>query len=178
MSYLNRKQTAWKKNRTFGDIMGGRMRPKLKDNIHKRLHSLQAPSQFEEIPILMADNPSRDYFFPASPEEIRNALQKFPDEKTGLITHIWQRKYNPRDNVQGYVVKGSGVYAIVLYPMRKDLKRYLGKTKPTEQTKKWYEGFASISMSKDGWYAHFYENTVKQYFLEHLLPDLVLNTSF
>ena len=98
--------------------MGGRMRPKLKDNIHKRLHSLQAPSQFEEIPILMADNPSRDYFFPASPEEIRNALQKFPDEKTGLITHIWLRKYNPRDNVQGYVVKGSGVYAIVLYPLQ------------------------------------------------------------
>ena len=108
--------------------MGGRMRLKLKDNIHKRLHSLQAPSKYEETPILMASNPSRDYFFPASPEEVRNALQKFPDEKTGLITHIWLRKYNPRDNVQGYVVEGSGVYAIILYPMRKDLKRYLGKT--------------------------------------------------
>lgn len=82
MSYLNRKQTAWKKSRTFGDIMGGRMRLKLKDNIHKRLHSLQAPSRYEETPILMASNPSRDYFFPASPEEVRNALQKFPDRKS------------------------------------------------------------------------------------------------
>ena len=29
----SRKQTAWKKSRTFGDIKGGRRWPKLKDNI-------------------------------------------------------------------------------------------------------------------------------------------------
>ena len=29
----NKKKTAWKKSRTFGDIKGGRMRIKLKDNI-------------------------------------------------------------------------------------------------------------------------------------------------
>ena len=28
----SKKQTAWKKSRTFGDLKGGRMRVKLKDN--------------------------------------------------------------------------------------------------------------------------------------------------
>ena len=43
----NKKKTAWKKSRTFGDIKGGRMRIKLKDNIVKREHSLLKPTEFD-----------------------------------------------------------------------------------------------------------------------------------
>lgn len=38
----SRKETAWKKNRKFGDVKGGRMRPKLADNIFNRQHNLVA----------------------------------------------------------------------------------------------------------------------------------------
>ncbi len=43
-----RKHTAWKKNRKFGDVMGGRQRPKLADNIFNRQHSLTAPDKGQE----------------------------------------------------------------------------------------------------------------------------------
>ena len=39
-----RKETAWKKSRKFGDVKGGRKRPKLADNIFKRQHNFSAPS--------------------------------------------------------------------------------------------------------------------------------------
>ena len=47
----SKKQTAWKKSRTFGDVKGGRRWPKLKDNIVKRKHSLLKPSEFDELPV-------------------------------------------------------------------------------------------------------------------------------
>lgn len=36
----NRKETAWKKNRKFGDLHGGRMRLKCADGIFNRKHNL------------------------------------------------------------------------------------------------------------------------------------------
>ncbi len=33
MADKQKKSTAWKKNRKFGDVFGGRLRPKLKDGI-------------------------------------------------------------------------------------------------------------------------------------------------
>ncbi len=38
-----RKHTAWKKNRKFSTIHGGRLRLKLDDNIFKREHNLLLP---------------------------------------------------------------------------------------------------------------------------------------
>ena len=58
----SKKQTAWKKSRTFGDLKGGRMRVKLKDNILRKLHSLQCPSPLDECPIYMQENPSKDFY--------------------------------------------------------------------------------------------------------------------
>lgn len=36
----NRKETAWKKSRKFGDVKGGRKWPKIADNIFNRKHNL------------------------------------------------------------------------------------------------------------------------------------------
>jgi hypothetical protein len=59
----NRKETAWKKNRRFSEIHGGRARLKCADGIFKRYHSLLAPSENEERPIFFVENPSKDFFF-------------------------------------------------------------------------------------------------------------------
>ena len=45
MGKRNHKQTAWKKNREFGDRMGGRLRLKMEDNIFACEHSFTAPSE-------------------------------------------------------------------------------------------------------------------------------------
>lgn len=88
----SKKQTAWKKSRTFGDLKGGRMRVKLKDNILRKLHSLQCPSSLDECPIYMQENPSKDFYFPITVDDIKSVLEQLPTEDVAPLTHIWLRK--------------------------------------------------------------------------------------
>lgn len=74
---MDRKQTAWKKSRKFGDIYGGRERPKMTvgvptggNRIFRRAHSILPPSPLDKLPIYIVDNPSRDFFFP-SPRQLK-----------------------------------------------------------------------------------------------------------
>ena len=137
----SKKQTAWKKSRTFGDLKGGRMRVKLKDNILRRLHSLQCPSPLDECPIYMQENPSKDFYFPITVDDIKSALEQLPTEDVAPLTHIWLRKKNPYNNHdQREFIVGSGVYVIILYPFSKNNKLMIGKKKPTNRQLTWYKG--------------------------------------
>jgi hypothetical protein len=69
-----RKHTAWKKNRKFGDVMGGRKKPKLANNIFNRQHNLTAPNEELETPNFIVDNPSRDFYFPVTVDEVKETL--------------------------------------------------------------------------------------------------------
>ena len=128
------KRTAWKKNREFGDIMGGRCRRKLDGNVFIRLHSFHRPTEFDELPIIVADNPSRDYYFPVSPDEIKATLANLPD--SGIVTHVWLRKHNKKNNLIIDSIKGSGIRTcdrngrwLVFCIHRKFCQRFLpGKT--------------------------------------------------
>ncbi len=132
----NRKQTAWRKSRKFGDRYGGRQRLKLADNIFKREHSLSPPAPGQETPILIEDNPSRDFFFPLSGQAILATLHQLPKEHTSGITHIWLRRikrsdYEVRKQPLACFICGSGVRLIVLYPWPQDriLRFEQGRTK-------------------------------------------------
>ena len=172
MADKQKKSTAWKKNRKFGDVFGGRLWPKRKDGIIRRTHSLSAPSEFDQTPIFLADNTSRDYFFPVTPDEVREELDQFPQDDTQSITHIWFRKHSDED-IQAYVAVGSGVVAVVLYPMRKDLIIDLGNRRPSGRTLKWYEGYASVKRTAELSIAELTEEPPHRYYLERLLPHEV-----
>ncbi|WP_455586387.1 hypothetical protein [Bacteroides sp.] len=166
----NKKQTAWKKSRTFGDLKGGRMRVKLKDNILRRLHSLQRPSTLDECPIYMQENPSRDFYFPITVDDIKSVLEQLPHEDIAPLTHIWLRKTKPNNKEQGYFVVGSGVYAIVLYPFPKNNRLIIGKKKPTNRQLTWYKGYAAVPQKeKDDWFFEFTNESARRYYLERLL---------
>ena len=170
MGKRNHKQTAWKKNCEFGDRMGGRLRLKMEDNIFAREHSFTAPSEWEETPIYMHDNTSRNYFFPISVDDIKEALSKYTPEEVDFITHVWLRKHVPRKDCMAECITGSGVYLMTLYPMRKDCRRYLGKQRPFGKDLNEYKRFAKIFRDKDGWYAQLTEESSRDYYLELLLP--------
>jgi hypothetical protein len=82
---MDRKQTAWKKSRKFGDVYGGRGSPKICDRIFNRAHSLSPPSQLDRLPIYVVDNPARDFFFPLQPDEIARELQQLPALKNFYV---------------------------------------------------------------------------------------------
>ena len=71
----HRKETAWRKNRKLGDVYGGRTWPKIADRIFNKAHSLAPPGPDQETPILIEDNPSRDYFFPLTGAETIEAVR-------------------------------------------------------------------------------------------------------
>ena len=162
------KQTGWKKNREFGDKMGGRCRLKLDDNIFAREHCFHAPTEFDEVPILMVDNPSRDYYHPVSPDEIKAVFYDLPG--SGIVTHIWLRKHNKERNSIVECIKGSGVYLITLYPLLKEGLHFLGKDKPLEKDIRWYSPYAKVIEREGGWYAQFTETSAKEFYLNKLIP--------
>lgn len=117
----NRKATAWKKNRKFGDIHGGRMRLKCADGIFERHDSLLPPAPGQDIPVFMVENTSRDFYFPVSVEEIKSTLNQLPQAHTEAITHIWLDKVKKADylkgvTLQGAFIAGSSVYLIKRSP--------------------------------------------------------------
>lgn len=171
----SRKETAWKKNRKFGDVKGGRTRPKLADNIFNREHNFTAPSPNESTPIFMVDNPSRDLYFPVSVDEIKDLLAKLPAHHTENITHIWLRKmsnkeYEKEGKTQGCFICGSGVNLIVLYPFPRDLIMCFGNKKPSNKVLKWYAPYQpELIFKNDDWTLVWTEEKIKQYYLEGLL---------
>lgn len=171
----SRKETAWKKSRKFGDVKGGRMRPKLADNIFNRQHNLERPDENDETPIFIKDNPSRDFFFPVSVEEIKEFLNKLPKEQTENLTHIWLRKmtkkeYEKEGSVQGCFICGSGINLIVLYPFPRDMKMKFGNKKPLKKIIKWYSNYEPELIEENGnWQLVWTEEKIKRYYLEGLL---------
>ena len=170
-----RKNTAWKKNRKFGDVSGGRDKIKLADNIFNREHNLSAPNEKERKPIFIIDNPSRDFYFPVTKDEVRETLQRLPENHTNHLTHIWLQRIKKSDYLshktfQGSFVCGGGVYLIILHPFQVDNKMRFGKSKPLKKTLNYYRDFTmELKMDQDGWFLQWTHEKIREYYLEILL---------
>lgn len=131
----SRKHTAWRKNRKFSDVHGGRTYPKVPDRIFNRAHSLSPPGPHQTTPILIEDNPSRDYFFPMTGRESVEVLRALPKRDHAGVTHVWLRRPGGADRRKGIplaeFICGGGVRVIVMYPWRRDLRICFGRGKPT-----------------------------------------------
>jgi len=170
-----RKFTAWKKNRKYGDVFGGRTLPKIVDNIFNQQHNLTPPQPDDEKPIFIIDNPSRDFYFPITVDEIKSILRKLPNEHTENLTHIWLQKTKKTDYIkgetfQGCFICGSNVNLIVFHPFPVDNKMRLGNEKPIKKTLNYYKDFTTdLQIDKNGWFLQWTESNIKKYYLENLL---------
>lgn len=171
----SRKQTAYRKSRKFGDVYGGRSRPKITDGIFRRCHSLERPDPLDDLPILMQDNPSRDYYFPISAEEARTALEALPKRASKGITHIWLRRPSKRKIEASQAplaefVCGSGVRVVVLYPWKKDGRILLGRNKPKGGLARDYQKYqATFHKVRGWWYAQIGSDNLRRFYIEYLL---------
>ena len=170
-----KKYTAWKKSRKFGDVYGGRERLKFEDNIFARAHSLERPPPGQILPILLEENPSRDFFFPISAEEAQEALKELPKRDYEGITHIWLRRLNKADYYKGEYplgtfVCGSGARIITLYPWPNDMIMRYGKKKPSNTTINEAEKFgATVKRTSKGWQSKWTMKGVRKFYINAIL---------
>lgn len=126
---MDRKQTAWKKSRKFGDVYGGRASPKIPNRIFNRMHSLSPPGPHETVPIYIVDNPSRDYFSPLSTEEISRERQNLPKDDWSDI-RFKKTEYDKGELPFAEFICGLGARLIVLYPWPRVLRLFISKKRP------------------------------------------------
>ena len=172
---MDRKRTAWKKSRKFGDVHGGRKYKKIADKVFNRVHSLQAPTADQERPVVKLDNPSRDFFFPLSPEETLAAMKALDPSQVEGITHLWFRRFKKTEYERGELplacfMCGSGVRAIVLYPWPKTMELNVGRKKPKPAILKMYSPYSNELVQHSGyWYLKFTLESLKNLYIELLL---------
>ncbi len=169
-----RTPTPWKKSRTYGDIHGGRTRRRMADNIFARAHSLQRPSAEQRLPLRLQDNPSRDYVFPVSVDEVAAALEQLPPAHREGITHLWLRKRSPRRGGDGQALAeficGSGVRVVVLYAWPADGVLALGRRKPQAREVSHFLRYGGVLQQRRGvWTISFEPEALRRFYIEHLL---------
>jgi len=170
-----RKETAWKKSRKFGDIKGGRMRPRLADNIFARAHSLQRPAAGAELPVFICDNPSRDFFFPLDERDVMRELALLPRDDWSGITHIWFRRFRKAEYEENELplaefACGSGVQLITLYPWPRTMLWDHGDKKPSQRLRTVLARYgAELCFENSGWSSRWNEQGLKNFYIEQLL---------
>lgn len=172
----SRKETAWKKNRRFGEVFGGRVRPRVTDGIFRRLHSIR-PVAGVSTPIVIVDNPSRDHYFPLQADECTKVLCGLPGDHVAGITHLWLRRpggaAHRRDQPLVQFVCGSGVRVVILYAWPTDRRLKLGRARPTGAWARELQRFGAKVLAVRGvWYAEFEVAGLRDYCLHFLLHEV------
>jgi hypothetical protein len=176
---MNRKYTAWKKNRRLGDVAGGRRTPKFEDHIIRREHSLKLPARGQETPILIEESPSRDFFFPVCSEDVLAYIRSLPTQDVSGITHIWLRCRKSRESLVAHrplaeYVWGSGVRAIVLYPWPRDCMLRFSKRRPSARTLRAYSRWTRDLIRYRGvWCLRWSEQALHDFYLRGLVAHEV-----
>lgn len=173
--------TPWKKSRTFGDNYGGSYGHRDEDNIRTRLHNFRCPGEFDEVPIVRVDNPSRDWFHPLNAEQVRYALNALPPDDHGDVTHVWLRRSGAVPG-QRYDVAtaiwGSGVSLVTLYPTRRSLIRDHGKQKPPQSSQRIYREYgARLKRRGRYWQTSWSLDGLRKFYLQEGLFDSVAGHS-
>lgn len=155
------------------------MRVKQEDNILRREHTFIAPSPEEEIPILIQENPSRDYYFPITAIEARDYLQTFPAKDVEGITHLWlkrlkSKEYDLPERPLAEYIWGSRVYLIVLYPWARNGLLRFGLRRPSAKVLRQYERWTTDLIESDGtWCLRWAKDAVRDFYFTGLLAHEV-----
>ena len=152
-----RKHTAWRKNRKFGDVHGGRVKPKIKGGILRPLHSLRPPGPGRETPIQLVDKPPPDHFFPLTVAECLEVIAELPKRDQEGLTHLWLRRPRGQAARKGcwplaQFICGSGVRLVAIYPWHEDRRLYFGRKKPRGKRIEEYLRFGASLVCERGWW--------------------------
>lgn len=170
--------TPWKKSRTFGDIYGGRGRRKLSDNIFSRCHSLERPSPHDQLPLLIEDNPSRDFYFPYDGQQALAVLKSLPKRDYTGITHVWLRRVRKSDFIDGKYpyanfISGRGVELVTLYAWPTNNTIIHGSRRPSNKVVNEIERAGGVIKKQSReWTSQWTEDAAKRFFIDSIFHEV------
>jgi len=76
----------------------------------------------------MVENPSKDFYFPITIDDIKNVLAQLPPEHVEGLTHIWLRKTNKKEKYTRSLIRSVVVFASLPYILSpRAINLFLGK---------------------------------------------------
>src|SRR5262249_18032068 len=132
----------------------------------------KCPAPGVELPIFIRDNPSRDFFFPVSVEDIREVLPQVP---SAGLTHVWLRRLRKAEWEAGkqpfaMFIAGSGVRLVVLYPWPREMLLRFGEKKPSRRSLRLLIRWGpELERDDEGWLLRWNEAQLRRFYIEDLL---------
>jgi hypothetical protein len=112
--------------------------------------------------------------FPVEGHELLEVFEAFPKRIKKGLTHIWLRKAKKTDYFEGELplacfICGSGVRAIIMYPLPSDLVMRFGKRKPSGAFVNQLLKYCNRLSEKDGqWVLEWELDEIRRYYVESL----------
>lgn len=147
----------------------------MSDNIFFRLHSLKPLDEHDARPLLMEDNPSRDYFFPLTGQETIDALKTLPKRDFEGVTHVWLRRIRSADLFDGLqplclFTWGSNVRLITLWAWPRDMILRFGKKRPPNSAFNEARDYGiKVEQVRGQWQAQWNLKAIKRFYIKGLL---------
>jgi hypothetical protein len=119
--------------------------------------------------VVLADNPSRDFFHPVCEDEIRRTLDRMPRKLTRHLRAVVMPKISDSDLQRGVEARRR-FSCIILNPFPKTLRTFWSPYPPSEKSRRHYEPWrATWERTSDGWYQLWDSASLKRYYLNHLM---------
>lgn len=143
------------------------------------MRGLKKPGSRDSKPIFLEDEVPRDFFFPASLDDIREAVATLAKADATTITHVYLRRAKSSEFRSGRIpfaeyVRADGICLIALYPWPKHLQTPLTH-KPGDAIMNRYKRWAPRLQSHKGkWSLQWDAEPLKDFFLSEIFKSEIL----
>ena len=162
--------TPTRRSRKIGLTQGGRVADGVASEKESRAFPLSIWRRLSDSPAgdyqILSENPSRDFYHPCTPEQVRAVLSHLPRRYTRSLRAVVFRRLPKRDYERGVEARSC----IVLNAFSVSNEVDWGTIPPAESTRRHYAPWCDCWQCRDGrWIQVWMAKEVQRYYLYHLL---------
>jgi len=162
-----------RRNKNIGKTQGGRVKDGVAAEKQSRWFPQSLWRQLSEAPrkglVVVTENPSRDYYYPCSAEEVRAVIARLPSEYSQHLRAVIFRRISRRDQARGTeAYRRMRCIVLNAFPVSNEID--WGKSPPAESARKHYASWCDVWQERDGrWIQTWTAEQARRYHLYHLL---------
>ena len=160
-----------RRSKRIGQTQGGRVSDGKAQDKRSRIFTRTTWTKLsarEDGTLIIRENPSRDLFHPASPDDVRRVLDRLPYVETLHVKAVVLRR-TPRDDLRGLVEARRRYSVVILNAFPKSMQDVWTK-KPDASTVRHMAPWCDRWIEADGcWTLQWTTDELQRYYLFHLL---------